>query len=195
MHHRRKSDPRATHRTVTTLRKNPSPLRIGISQCLLGDHVRYDGGHKRDTLLADTLSRQIEWVPVCPEVEAGLGVPREPMRLEGPPTSPRLVTITTNVDHTNTMARFSQRRVRELEALDLSGYVFKARSPSCGIGRVPLVSAQGVETPEGVGLFARAFMEHFPLIPVEDEDRLHDPQILKDFLKRVSDCCRSRDRV
>lgn len=170
-------------------------LRIGISQCLLGDPVRYDGGHKRDALLADTVSRQIEWVPVCPEVEAGLGVPREPMRLEGTPASPRLVTINTNVDHTTAMWQFSTRRLHELERLELSGYVFKARSPSCGIGSVPLMNARGIETPEGVGLFARAVMEHFPLLPVEDEDRLHDPQILKDFLKRASDYRRSRNHV
>ena len=169
------------------------PLRIGISQCLLGDHVRYDGGHKRDALLADTLSRQVEWVPVCPEVEAGLGVPREPMRLEGTPASPRLVTITTAVNHTTAMHQFSARRLRELERLELSGYVFKARSPSCGIGRVPLMNAQGIETPEGVGLFAQAVMKHFPLLPVEDEDRLHDPQIVQDFLKRVSDYHKSRN--
>ncbi len=172
-----------------------SPLRIGISQCLLGDHVRYDGGHKRDALLADTLSQHVEWVPVCPEVEAGFGVPREAMRLEGTAASPRLVTITTVVDHTASMQQFSARRLYELERLDLSGYVFKARSPSCGIGRVPVMSAQGIETPEGVGLFAQALMEHFPLLPVEDEDRLHDPQILKDFLKRVSDYRRSHGRV
>lgn len=170
-------------------------LRIGISQCLLGDPVRYDGGHKRDALLADTLSRQIEWVPVCPEVEAGLGVPREPMRLEGTTRSPRLVTINTNVDHTTAVRQFSVRRLRELEQLDLSGFVLKARSPSCGIGSVPLRNARGIETPEGVGLFAQAFMKHFPLIPVEDEDRLHDPQILKDFLKRASDYHRSRKHV
>jgi len=170
-------------------------LRIGISQCLLGDHVRYDGGHKRDTLLADTLSRQVEWVPVCPEVEAGLGVPREPMRLKGSPHSPHLVAITSGVDHTVVMHQFSARRLRELERLDLSGYVFKARSPSCGIRRVPLMNAQGVETPEGVGLFARALMAHFQTMPVEDEDRLHDPQILKDFLKRVSDYRKSRNHV
>ncbi len=170
-------------------------LRIGISQCLLGDHVRYDGGHKRDALLADTLSEFVEWVPVCPEVEAGLGVPREPMRLEGTVSSPRLVTITTNVDHTAAMHRFSARRLRELERLNLSGYVFKARSPSCGIGKVPLANAQGIETPEGVRLFAQAFMTHFPLIPVEDEDRLHDPQILKNFLERVSDYRNSHNHV
>jgi uncharacterized protein YbbK (DUF523 family) len=170
-------------------------LRIGISQCLLGDHVRYDGGHKRDALFADTLSLQVEWIPVCPEVEAGLGVPREPMRLAGTAASPRLVTVTSGTDHTDAMQQFSARRLRELERLDLAGYVFKARSPSCGIGRVPLVNAQGVETPDGVGLFAQALMEHFPLLPVEDEDRLHDPEILKDFLKRASDYRNSRDRV
>jgi uncharacterized protein YbbK (DUF523 family) len=170
-------------------------IRIGISQCLLGDHVRYDGGHKRDALLTDTLSQQVEWIPVCPEVEAGLGVPREPMQLEGTAASPRLVTSTTNVDHTTAMQQFSARRVRELERLNISGYVFKARSPSCGIGKVPLVNAQGIEAPEGVGLFAQALIAHFPLLPVEDEDRLHDPQILKDFLKRVSDYRNSRDHV
>lgn len=170
-------------------------LRIGISQCLLGDAVRYDGGHKRDALLADTLSRQIEWVPVCPEVEAGLGVPREPMRLEGTAASPRLVATTSGVDRTAAMHRFSVRRLRELERLDLSGFVLKARSPSCGIGKVPLVNAQGIETREGVGLFAQALIAHFPLLPVEDEDRLHDPQILTDFLKRVSDYHRSRNHV
>jgi uncharacterized protein YbbK (DUF523 family) len=170
-------------------------LRIGISQCLLGDRVRYDGGHKRDALLVDSLSRQVEWVPVCPEVEAGLGVPREPMRLEGTAASPRLVTTTTMVDHTATMQQFSERRLRELERLDLSGFVLKARSPSCGIGNVPLLNAQGIETPEGVGLFAQVLMAHFPTMPVEDEDRLHDPQILKNFLKRASDYCNSRDRV
>ncbi len=170
-------------------------LRIGISQCLLGDPVRYDGGHKRDALLADTLGRQVEWVPVCPEMEAGLGVPREPMRLEGTAASPRLVTRTTGVDHTAVMRQFSTRRLRELERLNLAGFVFKARSPSCGIGRVPLFNAKGAETQDGVGLFARAFMERFPLIPVEDEDRLHDPNILKNFLKRASDYRRSRKHV
>jgi len=170
-------------------------LRIGISQCLLGDRVRYDGGHKRDALLADTLSRQVEWIPLCPEVEAGLGVPRDAMRLEGSAEAARLVTVTTRMDHTAAMRQFSARRLREIEQLELSGYVFKARSPSCGIGGVSLVNAQGIETHEGIGLFAQAFMEHFPLIPVEDEGRLQDPKILRDFLKRASDYRNSQDRV
>ena len=159
-------------------------LRIGISQCLLGDNVRFDGGHKRDRFLIEALSRQVQWVPVCPEVELGLGTPREPMRLVGDPQAPRLITITTGVDHTDAMNRFARQRVRQLEALDLSGYVFKADSPRCGITQVPLFN-QGIETHDGVGLFARAFMKHFPLIPVEEESQLHDPQAVKNFLDRA----------
>ena len=170
-------------------------LRIGISQCLLGDHVRYDGGHKRDSFLADIVGRYVEWVPICPEVEAGFGVPREAMRLIGSPQAPRLITVTTGIDHTQSMKQWCRRRIRELEELKLAGYVFKSRSPSCGISGVPLFSTQEMETQDGVGLFARAFMEHFPLMPVEDEDRLHDPQILKNFLERARDYRKSRNRV
>jgi len=162
-----------------------TPPRVGISQCLLGDNVRYDGGHKRDSVLIETLGRYVEWVPVCPEVEVGLGTPREPMHLVGDPLAPRLVTLNTGVDHTDAMTRFAQRRVRELEALSLSGFVFKSASPSCGIRQVPLFNADWIETHDGVGLFARAFITHFPLIPVEEEGQLHDPQALKNFLERV----------
>ena len=159
-------------------------LRIGISQCLLGDKVRYDGGHKRDSFLIEALGRHVEWVPVCPEAELGLGTPREPMRLVGDLQAPRLVTITTGIDHTDEMNHFAQQRVRQLEALDLSGYVFKADSPSCGITQVPLFN-QDIETNDGVGLFARAFIEYFPLIPIEEESRLHDLQAVNSFLERI----------
>jgi uncharacterized protein YbbK (DUF523 family) len=172
-----------------------SRLRIGISQCLLGEPVRYDGGHKRDALLVETLSRQVEWVPVCPEVEAGLGVPREPVRLQGTAASPRLVTITTETDHTEMMTQFAERRVRDLEALNLSGFVFKASSPSCGLTDVPIYSSRGGTGQNGAGLFARVVMKRFPLMPVEDEERLHDPQILKDFLQRAFDYRRSRRHI
>jgi len=171
----------------------PVPVRIGISQCLLGEHVRYDGGHKRDGLLLEALGRYVEWVPVCPEVELGLGTPREPMRLVGDSRAPRLVTITSGIDHTESMEQYSLRRLRELKALDLSGYVFKADSPSCGIERVPLFNQQGMETSGGVGLFARAFMDHFPDMPMEEESRLHDPQAIENFLERVRAYCRSRN--
>src|SRR5439155_15873059 len=172
-----------------------SLVRVGISQCLLGENVRYDGGHKLDRMLVETLGRSVEWVPVCPEVEVGLGTPREPMRLVGDLHEPRLITINTVVDHTDAMNRFAQQRVRELEALNLSGFIFKSASPSCGISGVPLVSARGIETPDGVGLFARAFMEHFPLMPVEEESRLHDPQSMKDFLERLRAYRQSRNQV
>jgi len=152
-----------------------TPLHIGISQCLLGDNVRYDGGHKRDAFLLETLGPHMEWIPVCPEVELGLGAPREAMRLVGDPHAPRLLTITTGVDYTDAMHRFAQQRVRELESLNLSGCIFKARSPSCGIGGAPL------ET----GLFTRAFMAHFPDMPVEDEDSLHNPRAVQSFLERA----------
>ncbi len=165
--------------------RDTPPLRIGISQCLLGENVRHDGGHKRDGFLIETLGPHVEWVPVCPEVEVGLGTPREPMRLVGIPRAPRLITITTKIDHTDAMNRFAQQRVRELEALDLSGYIFKADSPSCGIGEGSL------ET----GLFARAFMEHFPDMPVEEETRLHDPQAVKSFLERILAYRQSRNTV
>jgi len=170
-----------------------SLVRVGISRCLLGENVRYDGGHKLDRMLVETLGRTVEWVPVCPEVEVGLGTPRDPMRLVGDPHTPRLVTINTRVDHTDAMHRFAQQRVRELEALNLSGFIFKSTSPSCGISGVPLVNAQGMETPAGVGLFARAFMAHFPLMPVEEESRLHDPQAVKHFLDQVLRYHKSRN--
>ncbi|MEP6601423.1 MAG: DUF523 domain-containing protein [Nitrospirota bacterium] len=166
-------------------------LRIGISQCLLGDKVRYDGGHKCDSFLIEALGRDVDWVPVCPEVELGLGTPREPIRLVGDPRAPRLVTITTGIDHTDAMNRFARRRIGQLEALDLSGYVFKADSPSCGITQVPLFN-QDIETNNGIGLFARAFIEYFPLIPIEEESRLHDSQAVNRFLERVLAYRRSR---
>ena len=161
------------------------PPRIGISQCLLGENVRYDGGHKRDSVLIETLGQHVEWVPVCPEVEVGLGTPREPMHLVGDRKAPRLVTITTGIDHTDAMNRFAQKRVRELEVLNLSGFVFKSASPSCGTKGVVLFNAQGMETHDGVGLFARAFMAHFSDMPVEEESGLHDPQAVMIFLERV----------
>ena len=102
-----------------------APLRLGISRCLLGDEVRFDGGHKRDSFLTDVLGPYVEWVPVCPEVEAGLGTPREAMRLVGDSQEPRLVTIKSGTDHTRAVERMSETRIKELEELNLSGYVFK----------------------------------------------------------------------
>jgi uncharacterized protein YbgA (DUF1722 family)/uncharacterized protein YbbK (DUF523 family) len=170
-----------------------SLLRLGISRCLLGEEVRYDGGHQRDGFLTDVLGRYVEWVPVCPEVEVGMGVPREPIRLVGRVDAPRLLGVHSNTDHSAAMARFSERRVRELAELDLCGYVFKKNSPSCGMARVRVFNARGTPSATGVGLFARVFMNHFPLIPVEEEGRLQDPVLRENFIERVFCYRRWRD--
>ena len=161
------------------------PLRLGISRCLLGDEVRFDGGHKRDDFLTDVFGRYVEWVPVCPEVEAGLGTPREAMHLVGGPQGPRLVTIKSETDHTRALEMMTANRIAELRNLDLSGYVFKKGSPSCGIERVRIYNEHGMPNRNGVGLFARAFIEQFPLIPVEEEGRLCDPTLRENFIERV----------
>jgi uncharacterized protein YbgA (DUF1722 family)/uncharacterized protein YbbK (DUF523 family) len=161
------------------------PTRIGVSGCLLGEEVRYDGGHKRDRFLTDVLGRDVEWVPICPEVEAGLGTPREAMRLVGDPQNPRLVTIKSGIDHTRALETMTTNRIEELKKLDLSGYVFKKGSPSCGIERVRIYNEQGMPNQNGVGLFARAFIEQFPLIPVEEEGRLCEPTLRENFIERV----------
>jgi uncharacterized protein YbgA (DUF1722 family)/uncharacterized protein YbbK (DUF523 family) len=160
-------------------------LRLGISRCLLGDEVRFDEGHKRDDFLTEVFGRYVEWVPVCPEVEAGLGTPREAMRLVGGPQGPRLVTIKSETDHTRALEMMTANRIAELKNLDLSGYVFKKGSPSCGIERVRIYNEHGMSNRNGVGLFARAFIEQFPLIPVEEEGRLSDLAIRENFIERV----------
>ncbi|MBX3237638.1 MAG: DUF1722 domain-containing protein [Nitrospiraceae bacterium] len=161
------------------------PLRLGVSHCLLGEEVRYDGGHKRDQFLVDVLGRYVEWVPVCPEVEAGLGTPREAMRLVQQGREQRLVTIRGNRDCTEPLKEVTDRRLRDLEALDLCGYVFKKDSPSCGIERVRIFNQHGMPSRNGVGLFAAAFMKRFPLVPVEEEGRLCDPVLRENFIERV----------
>ena len=160
-------------------------LRLGISRCLLGDEVRFDGGHKRDSFLTDVLAQYVEWVPVCPEVEAGLGAPRKAMRLIGDPHHPRLVTIKSGTDHTVAVEKMTENRIKELEELDLSGFVFKKGSPSCGMERVRIYNEQGMPNRNGVGLFARAFIEQFPLIPVEEEGRLCDAPLRENFIERI----------
>ena len=162
-----------------------APLRLGISRCLLGEEVRYDGRHNLDNFLTEVLGRYVEWIPVCPEVEAGLGTPREPMRLVGNPQNSRLVTIESRIDHTRALQTMAMNRIEGLKKLDLSGYVFKKSSPSCGIGRVRLYNEHGVPSRKGVGLFARAFIEQFPLIPVEEEGRLCEPTLRENFIERI----------
>jgi len=160
-------------------------IRLGISTCLLGENVRYDGGHKRDRFIIETLGQFVEFVPVCPEVECGLPVPRESMHLAGNPESPRLVTTRTKNDHTERMVNWARKRVGELEKENLCGFIFKSNSPSSGMERVKVYNDHGMAQKIGVGMFARAFMDHFPLIPVEEDGRLHDIRLRENFIERI----------
>ncbi|MEC4672981.1 MAG: DUF523 and DUF1722 domain-containing protein, partial [Nitrospirota bacterium] len=169
----------------TSKDSQPLPMRLGISQCLLGETVRYDGGHKRDHFLVDVLGKHVEWIPVCPEVEAGLGTPREAMRLVGDPSSPRLLTIGSGKDQAHRLRQFSKQRVTGLSKLNLVGYVFKKDSPSCGIQRVRVYNSNGTVIGRGQGLFAQAFQTAFPLIPVEEEGRLQDLALRENFIERL----------
>jgi uncharacterized protein YbgA (DUF1722 family)/uncharacterized protein YbbK (DUF523 family) len=160
-------------------------IRVGVSACLLGQPVRYDGGNKHDRYVTDTLGQYFEFVPVCPEVECGLGIPRLAMRLMGAPEAPRLVTIKTGLDLTDQMRDYAARRVEELAGENLGGFIFKSKSPSSGMTRIKVYNDKGSPAERGVGLFARAFMDRFPLLPVEDEGRLHDPGIRENFIERI----------
>ena len=176
--------------------------RIGISRCLLGDEVRYDGGHKRDPFLVSTFGRFVEWVPVCPEVEVGMGTPREPIQLvasgDGAPSGAqpvRLIGVKSRQDWTAPMTRFASSRVRELKSADLAGYVLKKDSPSCGLERVrvhdpfdslrSLRAGGGRVTRTGRGLFAEALVSALPNLPIEEEGRLNDPALRENFVERV----------
>jgi len=160
-------------------------IRLGISACLLGEKVRYDGGHSKDRFLTDTLGQYVTYVPVCPEVECGLSVPRETMRLEGDVEAPKLMTTGTGIDHTERMLTWALKRVRELEKENLCGFIFKSRSPSSGMERVKVYGQDGKPVKKGVGLFARTFMSHFSFLPVEEEGRLNDPVLRENFIERL----------
>ncbi|MDY6856576.1 MAG: DUF523 and DUF1722 domain-containing protein [Thermodesulfobacteriota bacterium] len=160
-------------------------IKLGISSCLLGYKVRYDGGHKLDHFLCDTLGQYVKFVPVCPEVECGFSVPREPFRLEGRCESPRLVTVRTKEDFTDFMVEWAKERVRQLEKENLCGFIFKSKSPSSGMERVKVYNENGILEKRGRGIFAGLFIEYFPRIPVEEDGRLHDPQLRENFIERI----------
>jgi uncharacterized protein YbgA (DUF1722 family)/uncharacterized protein YbbK (DUF523 family) len=170
-------------------------IKLGISSCLLGEKVRYDGGHKLDRFITDTLGKYVEFVPVCPEVGCGLGIPREAMHLVAGPEGPRLVTIRSQLDYTDRMLAWARKRVVELDQEDLCGFIFKSGSPSSGMERVKVYYGKGEPARTGVGLFAREFMRHFPLLPVEDEGRLHDPALRENFLERLFTMMRWRQTL
>ncbi len=170
-------------------------ITLGISSCLLGENVRYDGGHKLDHFLRDTLGQYVTYVPVCPEVEAGFGIPREAMRLVGDPEKPRLVTSKTLIDHTEKMTLWAKTRVPELEGENLCGFIFKKDSPSSGLVKVKVYDNKNMPQKKGRGIFARHFIEYFPLTPVEDEGRLHDPRLRENFVEQIFTLKRWRDAI
>ena len=160
-------------------------IRVGVSSCLLGEKVRFDGGHKRDRLITEVLGEYFEYVPVCPEVELGLPTPRETLRLVARDGEERLVFTKSGDDITEAMTVWARQRVKQLEKEKLFGFIFKSKSPSSGMERVKLYDKNGSPTNRGVGVFAREFMAHFPLIPVEEDGRLHDALLRENFIECV----------
>jgi uncharacterized protein YbbK (DUF523 family) len=159
---------------------------MGISSCLLGQNVRYDGGHRLDRYLRDDLGRFVEWIGVCPEVECGLTVPRDAMRLVDDGGTIRLVARQTGVDHTGRMRTWTEKKVIELARHDLCGFVFKSKSPSSGLTGVKVYPpGGGPPKKNGTGLFAAEWLRAFPLMPVEDDGRLNDPELRENFIERV----------
>jgi uncharacterized protein YbbK (DUF523 family)/uncharacterized protein YbgA (DUF1722 family) len=160
-------------------------LRLGVSSCLLGAEVRYNGGHSRDEFLARTLDPWVEWLPLCPEVEIGLGTPRETIRLTGSIDAPRLQAPRSGRDLTDAMQSWARQRVEEIAAARLHGYVLKKGSPSCGLYRVRVYDQRGMAQSQGRGLFAAILAERLPLLPLEEEGRLQDPALRENFLERA----------
>jgi uncharacterized protein YbgA (DUF1722 family)/uncharacterized protein YbbK (DUF523 family) len=170
-----------------------SRIRIGISSCLLGERVRWDGGHKRDLFLVSELGRFVEWLPVCPEVESGMGIPRPSVRLVREGEEVRMVENKTGLDHTRAMRVYARRRAAELEGEDLCGYVLKKDSPSCGMERVRVYRTGAPAARDGRGLFAEALLDAMPWLPVEEEGRLNDAPLRENFIERVFAYRRLRD--
>jgi len=169
---------------MRSLETEKKPL-VGISACLLGETVRYDGGGKLDRYLRDVLGKHVDYVPVCPEVESGMGVPREAMRLVNNDKNIRLVTTRTQVDLTDKMSGWIDNKIPVLRELTLCGYILKARSPSCGLMRVKVYKPSGGATNNGMGMFARGLTESLPLLPLEEEGRLNDSKLRENFIERI----------
>ena len=161
-------------------------IKIGMSSCLLGEEVRWDGDHKHDQYVRDVLGSYFDYVSICPEVDVGMGVPRETVALYGTLENPKMITKRSKTDWTKKMNHYTKDRIHELTKENLCGYVFKGKSPSCGIGKVPIYSEFGSSRMRhGSGMFASSFVKVFPLVPVEDERRLHDPVIREKFIVRI----------
>jgi uncharacterized protein YbgA (DUF1722 family)/uncharacterized protein YbbK (DUF523 family) len=184
----------ADPRPPVTAPEDAETLRIGVSSCLLGQEVRFDGGHKRERFVTDELGRYARFVPVCPEVAVGMGIPRETLRLVklgkgGADDATRMVAPASGKDWTSIMEAYAKKRVVALEGEDLDGYVLKKDSPSCGMERVKRYddakAPSGAPAKDGVGLYAAALLARFPLLPVEEDGRLQDPGLRENFVERL----------
>lgn len=168
---------------------SPSRPKLGISACLLGANVRYNGGHKASRLCLEDFARHFDFVPLCPEVAIGLGVPRPTLRLVGEATQPRAVASAVDsrdatLDHSAALRRYGAEQAGQLS--ELGGFIFMQKSPSCGLHRVKLYAEDGQPPMAGArGLFAEAFCAARPELPVEEEGRLHDPRLRENFVTRV----------
>lgn len=185
-------EPARTIGCWSTWHDDELPLRLGASACLLGEEVRFDGGHTRDRFVTDELGRFVEWVSVCPEVEIGMSIPRPAIRLVDEHGSLRLVAPSTAEDFTERMASYAETKTQALRELDLDGYVLKKNSPSCGMERIVVYRGKDRLHRAGVGMFAEALMRGFPHLPVEEEGRLTDPELRENFIERIF--CRNRWR-
>lgn len=160
-------------------------IKIGVSSCLLGEEVRWNGGHKRDRYVTDVLGEFFDWEPVCPEVEVGMGTPRETVQLQGSLKAPKMIGTQTGQDWTPSMRAYSAKRVKEMDRANLCGFIFKAQSPSCGISRIKIYKNAAPIAHNGSGLFAASFRKQCPLVPVEEEGRLYDAKLRDNFIVRV----------
>ena len=176
-------------------RTDMEKIKLGVSACLLGHEVRYDGGHKLNHFIRDILGQFADFVPVCPENECGMGIPREALRLTGLPENPRLLTTRTQKDCTQQMLDWAQERLNELEKEDLCGFIFKKDSPSSGLYRVKVYNDSGQAVKNGTGIFAKAFVQRFPLLPVEEDGRLNDADLRENFVESIFVFKRLRELV
>ncbi|MDX1599561.1 MAG: DUF523 and DUF1722 domain-containing protein [Marinobacter sp.] len=161
-----------------------SGIPVGISTCLLGKEVRHDGGHKHSRYCTQVLSKHFEFRSICPELEAGLGVPRPAIHLREYPEGLRLIETKGTADHTDAMQSFIEEVIPSLA--NLRGYILMAKSPSCGMERIKIHNEEGrVVHRDGRGMFAEALIKAFPLMPVEEEGRLNDDMLRENFIERV----------
>lgn len=162
------------------------PIRLGVSACLLGGEVRFDGGHKRDRYLTDVLGENVEWLPVCPELEVGMGIPRPVIQLRGGEVGETIVERVSGEDWTARMRTYANERCAELVLTGLDGFVLKKDSPSCGMARVRVYgSPSGMPSRNGVGHFVQGLLREMPDLPMEEEGRLRDAVLRERFVEEI----------